>query len=778
MKSFISNSIAMLLMLALFSTSCTGVSDKGEPIPPEGGGVLKAAAINLSSSASPITRHYNLEGLNANLLVPQYNLPLNLSGISNFSSFSEKISLSSNARDLLEANGFVVIRNPFDPSEEYITEPYSDLKPKEIPIFITADSLLHLYHIQFDETLRKVEEQEFYDAIWEISKSLLTFAANEYASTSDSNYKNALKTVQAYFAVGLELLKPKQGQVCEATFSTAECTYPVELFAEGEGTKSTFQTPALVKNVVDEELALISAHQGFSTSPIFSYNEDFSQYVPRGHYTRSEKLKNYFNAMMWFGRMGFILKGCQTGCIVSESKAEELTRAALIISNQLNENSNLLDKWRRIYTVTSFYVGTSDDLGPPQYIEAINDVFGGSLNPGEMDAANLGEIKSELAALEGPKIYGGTGACVISPPYTPEQADECLNNTAGFRLMGQRFVPDSYMFSNLVGSYTGRFEGSGNPFTAVSSPSGLIRGFPRGLDIMSILGSRRAKAILAELQDSSYELYPQAFDKLANEFDSLTYEDWNKNLYWSLLFTLKPFLKEFGAGYPTFMQTQAWQDKTLTTALSSWAELRHDTILYAKQSYGQITTAGPGGGVVIEPKRVVGYVEPVPEFYNRLLALIRMTIGGLSSMNVIDIESKTQLTKLATIIGRLKQMAIDELQNKELSEEDYDFIDDFGKELKSVIRDVDDKARKTTIVADVHTDGSTQQVLEEGLGYVDLVLVAYKVPDGRILIGAGPVMTYYEFKQPMANRLTDEEWRIKLNDNPPQRPKWVSNFYQ
>jgi hypothetical protein len=89
---------------------------------------------------------------------------------------------------------------------------------------------------------------------------------------------------------------------------------------------------------------------------------------------------------------------------------------------------------------------------------------------------------------------------------------------------------------------------------------------------------------------------------------------------------------------------------------------------------------------------------------------------------------------------------------------------------------VDEKAKKTTIIADVHTDGNTGQVLEEGVGYVDLIVVAYKVPDGRILIGAGPVMSYYEFKQPMQNRLTDEEWREMLGSEAPERPEWYSNF--
>jgi hypothetical protein len=122
-------------------------------------------------------------------------------------------------------------------------------------------------------------------------------------------------------------------------------------------------------------------------------------------------------------------------------------------------------------------------------------------------------------------------------------------------------------------------------------------------------------------------------------------------------------------------------------------------------------------------------------------------------------------------------MSEKELANEALTEADYEFIKNFGEELNAVISEVDEKAKKTTIVADVHTDGNTEQVLEEGVGYVDLVVVAYKVPDGRILVGAGPVMSYYEFKQPMAERLTDEKWREMLGSEPPERPKWCSSFW-
>jgi len=175
-------------------------------------------------------------------------------------------------------------------------------------------------------------------------------------------------------------------------------------------------------------------------------------------------------------------------------------------------------------------------------------------------------------------------------------------------------------------------------------------------------------------------------------------------------------------------------------------------------------------------KPVVGYVEPVPEFYNRLLALTRMTNKGLDEMDVLDDTAKYRLQNLERILERLVNISKKELENEELTRDDYDFIKNFGEELNSVIEDVDDKAKKTTIIADVHTDMNTKKVLEEGVGYVKMIVVAYKLPDNRILIGAGPVFSYYEFKHPMKDRLTDEKWREILRLEPPDEMEWVKDI--
>ncbi|MHC1754552.1 MAG: DUF3160 domain-containing protein [Methanosarcina sp.] len=765
-------SVYVMLLLFVFFAGCSGQRTE-QDTPGYAADILKTEAVTYSgvlgqSASLPI--NYSMEALDVELKAPSYELPLERDKISNYRTFSTRIPLDTSALEMLESNGFVVIENPYNPAEEDITSMYVTLKEEEIPVFITTDSLLHLYHIQFDETLRQIEENEFYDAIWKTDLALLNASVEEYNSASGEE-KEAARRNTAYFAVALSLLQPKPEQV-----QAAEDPYEFvdeALFPAGSADHYRFEAPSFVKEEVEAELSLIEAHEGFAASPIFLYEEDYSQYVPRGHYTRSEKLQNYFKAFMWHGRMSMLLKD---ELIKSEDPVKDAriqTIQASLIASQLEKEPDLLENWNRIYGVTAFYVGFSDDLGPYEYMEAMNSVFGNGER--EFNETAIEELKTVLAENQGPRIYGGTGNCILEPPFTPEQADECLENTTGFRFMGQRFIPDSYVFSNLVGAYTGEYQGEREePFTLVISGAGRpIRGFPRGLDAMALMGSKRAVYWLDELNDSSYQNYSFQYGELDSEFSNFSAADWNRNLYWSWLYSLQPLLTDYGSGYPTFMQTDAWQDKELSTSLASWTELRHDTILYAKQSYTITETAMP---MPPEEKPVVGYVEPVPDFYARLLALTKMTNQGLGEMGVLDPTSKARLTDLENILSRLEAISEKELENEELTEEDYEFIKNFGDQLEGVIADVDEKARKTTVVADVHTDGNTGAVLEEGVGYVEMVVVAYKLPDGRILIGAGPVMSYYEFKQPMSDRLTDEKWREMLEENPPEKPEWTSTY--
>jgi hypothetical protein len=764
-----------------------------------------------------------LEKIDVAPKIPKYSLPLKTTDIANYQEFSGKIKLSQKALSYLLKNGFAVIPTPKEIGEkENFASYYQVIKNKDLPIFITTDSLLHYYHIFFDTTLMKLERDIFYPDLWQMSKEFFEDALLQYQNTS-GDLKEAAKRNVAYFSVALELLKPKSDQVVtkENIKKEIECEGPEDyceeiissqlkegkffnLFIEQETKNYTFETPDFVKDLVQKEIELIEKHEGWEFSPIFIYKEDYSQYVPRGHYTKSEKLKNYFKAMMWYGRITALIKGSpilakgESECtgpmngIISKYDAKIQTLQASLIANKFSQSKDIQGRWSRMYAITSFFVGFSDDLGPYEYSAVLKSLFEGEIKPQNLEE-KYPVIRDNLLNLPyNPKIYSGLGACELfmpCPPLSDEdreelkiQAKKLLEETKGFRLMGQRFTIDSWLFSEIVSPYSGEYIGKRDPrpFTWVKTPTEReVRGFPRGLDVMALFGSKRAKEILKELGDTEYSDYEKKFSELKKEIDSLPLDAWFQNLYWNWFYVLRSLLREFGEGYQTFMQTKAWQDKELTTALSSWAELRHDTILYVKQSY---TMAEMGAGLE-EP--VVGYVEPVPEFYARLLTLTKMTNEGLKKLvpkeELEKLKIENTLNRFSEILTRLLEISKKELENKPLTEEEYYFIDDFGAISEGLIEEiaegeVDPEIFKTTLIADVHTEGNTKKVLEEGVGYIKTLVVAYKLPQGHILLGVGPVFSYYEFKQPMENRLTDEAWREILKTNPPPEPEWVKNF--
>ncbi len=679
---------------------------------------------------------------------PGYNLPLDLQSVGNYTEMDFRFNLGNVAPDISQ-NGFAIIEYDFhvpDYNRDDIVKPYEYLRRINVPLFVTADTLLHLYHIQFDETLKDIEEREFRTDIHILTVALLYDALAQH-ETYTGDLKEAAKRNVAYLSVAQKLIDPNA------------------------------YVPELVENIVTGELAKIDAHEGFTDSDIFIYKEDYSQYVPRGHYTRSEGLKCYFKTLMWYGRMAFLLKGAETwgpagDALISEYDAKIQTMQAVLLARaiesvQIGQRSGR-DIWERIYTITAFYVGLADDLTPYEYLGAINKLFGTEFEPIYLeDVNNLFALKTELALLPSPRIFGGTGNVYVTPPVTPESLNAVLDKTKGMRFMGQRFIPDSYMFQHLVFPEVLDYTGTAavKPFTYGFTGVSWARCYPCGLDVMVILGSQRAKTILTGQGDTDYNNFWLQFDKLKAEFEGLNISDWNRNLYWSWLYSLRALIGGFGQGYPNFMRTQAWEKKELNAALASWTELRHDTILYAKQSYTPIATG--------LPPQVTGFVEPVPEFYGRLLALARMTRQGLSDFKALSIQATDRLTNLEDILTRLIEISDKELSNQTLSNDDYAYIREFGKTLERAVIGVDETGVKTTLVADVHTHTAENNVLEEGVGYVDLIIVACPAPTGSVFLAAGPVLSYYEFKHPMSDRLTDEAWRTLLaSPNRPPRPGW------
>jgi hypothetical protein len=639
--------------------------------------------------------------------------------------------LSDAQRAALEESGFVVV----PAGREQVYQIYKDADEAGVPAFVTTDAVLHAYHILYDYALRLAELEHFIADLEALNAAMLEAAEASYRSSAGEVQEAAFQNL-AFHAVAGKLLIPDAAM------------------------------PDAVSDLVEQELELIAEHQGLSISPIFGYYEDYSQYVPRGHYTRNEDFERYFRAMMWYGRMSFHLLNER-----DPDAARRETRAALLTVRALHEEDAggepALEVWQRIYEPTAFFVGTSDDLTVYDYTDVATEVYGGLPDaPALAAVAALDEFIALALDLRPPAIVGG----LVTDQEDPEEV------TMGFRFMGQRFIPDSYVFQELVYNKVLQYRGSGQPFTMVGSEAGAIRGFPRGLDVQAVLGSARALEILTAAGDSDYVGYAEQLEKLQGEFADLPDEQWVSNLYWNWLHTLQPLLAVKGEGYPAFMQSAAWADKDLQTWLGSWTELRHDTILYAKQSYTlRATSVNPQ----VDPAR--GYVEPQPEVYARLAALTIQMRSGLGDRGLLNAEIGQRLASMEELLLSLKEISEKELVGESPSEEEYALIRSVGTRLEYITtftEEIEDEItsqadERMALIADVHTDTNSGQVLEEAVGDAFPIYVIVLV-EGRQVVTVGGVFSYYEFKQPMSNRLTDEEWQ-ELSPRP-EMPAWTESF--
>lgn len=654
-----------------------------------------------------------------------YTLPVNLSLATNQKLIqgdkaSELPALSAAQRSALSKNGFVIAPANW----RHFDAVYEATRYANQPVFVTTDSMLHIYHLVFDKLLRDLERESLEPAAKRMTGLLVKDAAKQLVGLKGTPLEADARRALAYLSVAQKLSDPAS------------------------------TPPAEVKDLVAAELRLIDAHAGITTSPVFAgsdMREDYSQYVPRGHYTRSEALKRYFRTMMWLGHMNLRVKDAGE------------TRTAGLVTRLISQNAEVQKLWARLYDPTAMLVGKSDDLDYRQYAAVLKAVTGGDARK-LADAATLSAFQTELAKLPPPKV---NSVFVVATPG--EGVQERNRDTLGFRLMGQRFTLDGAAFQRLVYREVGTIE---NPRT-----------LPRGLDLLAGMGSDAALNILKGYGDDKFANYLTQMQKVRASFNALKPEDWNANVYSGWIYALQAFAKPEARDnrYPAFMRTPAWTRKELLTALGSWTELRHDTILYAKQ-----TMAEMGAGE--EPAAPRGYVEPNALLWTRLLNLEALTRKVLQDQNILSERTKNNLNELKGMLTFLNRATASELAGKALSADDYDRLRYYGgwlEQMKMAAADPQDGEQAqqfdendmAAVVADVATGGQGDTALEQGTGFIHELYAVVPNGKGGLQVARGGVYSQYEFTVPSSNRLTDEAWRKLLNTGKtPAMHPWLNGI--
>lgn len=703
----------VVLAVVVFAGALMALNGSRSTAPGREQSVKPVAYVNVEEASFASTASYDkmvLENAGVKASIQPYTLKPDLSNVSNLKVFKD--ILEPQMIKMIATNGFAV--TPTDYIQMFhVYENNEYQRPEKYPSFITVDSMLHTYHVFYDYTLREIESYKLYDAAVKLSDAMLKASQEDYAAIRDPQLKDAALRNVAYFAVGRNLL-------------------------------SGSPAPAAAKAMADADLVKISEHGGWSESAVTEVSMDFSQFVPRGHYTRTEKLKKYFRAMMYYGLSPLPLSSDKTD-------SGPTMQALLMVKNLRTASSGSTPAaklWDTIYEPTAFYVGTADDYTFYQYAKVMDKVYG--KNPALEALASetkFDEFAGEVKKLPGPGIDNAT-------------ADGKSVGGRQFRFMGQRFIPDSRIFRQLTHEYV------------------AFRGFPKGLDAFAAMGSDRALTLLKQHYDvEKFGGYNSQMAKMREEMKNTPQVKWQSNLYYGWLWSLQSVVEPAPAGYPSFMRNTAWVDKSLFTALGSWTELRHDTILYAKQSVAECG----GGDIEEEPPTPKGYVEPNLEFWTRLKWLNQHTMEGLTGRGLLTEELKDKFTKMDDWLTFCRNITIKELTGKKVTEEEYNQICFYGAELEQLTQSfaggelVSDTDKDMAVVADVHTaDGSC---LEEATGRAATIYVVVPI-EGKLYLTRGAVYTHYEFDWPISDRLTDEKWQKMLQSGKtPTMAEWIKSFF-
>jgi len=662
-----------------------------------------------------------------------------------FDSIDIKYKLTDYEKSLLQQNGFVV-------SERLSSNSYgtalNDVYSKDLPVYISTDAILHALHMSYDNILKDVELSVLIDSV----KSMLT-QMHEGIPALAANYPNnpamaqSLADADFYLTVPLDLL----GQQATPIYSINEAK-------------------------ISEVMTKIMAADGMGEDTLFSampVTYDWSQFKPRGHYADEQHpiLANYFRAMIWLGRMEIYLLLPRAQILVDSIAAykslQRQTIAAMLI-RELYDAAKVNGTYNTIENILKFFIGDQDNVTIDNlaYMKnAVNISKASDL----LDSLKLMTFQDTLRN-QSFASQAILSQILIHDPFKPDS----IIPASSFLLFGQRFIIDSYVTSNVVYDRTKS-----------------CRLLPSSLDPMFALGNSAAGQLLQD-EISNYD-YGANLAALRYLIDSYGTDFWQQsfyNLWLNSIRALNPPTDR--SSLPAFMKTAGfWQEK-LNTQLASWAELRHDNLLYAKQSYS-------AGNTCSFPYT---YIEPFTLFYSNLKALAETAANDFSKLNISNSGFMQNViyyfNNLGQIADTLYTITTKELNSTPFTRDEINFLqhtfsppfDACGgpsvsflgwyNTLYYEIQDVN-VYKNDYIVADIHTapidcmGNPLGWIKHVGTGQVNLGVFMAPLPNNQMTAFVGPVSSYYEYTSTNFLRLTDQEWQDSALSSA-LRPSWVNGY--
>ena len=610
----------------------------------------------------------------------------------------------------LAKEGFAIVAA----QNEQLFNVYEQNDYNEFPNFVTTDLYLQLYHLYIDCMLREIETYELLHLMAEYDDGMLAAMRKLYQQAErGSDIEKAAAHNIRFFAV-------------------ADCLFAGIKYDAG------------VDELIAEEVEKVYKAENDFSRFMADYHDikfAYSLFRPRGHYTRSNALKEYFRGMMWLQSVPFGMDN------IDEVKA------AVVIACVMKDHPELQEKYDTIDRLITYLFGTHDNLSILQVMAEV-DKAGLPMEALLADNQAMSRLMKNLEDI-------GNKQTRIRPKFERTSHNKIC-------LMPQRYMPDSEVLQETV-DYENK-------------PT--KRATPKGLDVFAAMGISAAEKILIDEQKQWDGLKP-ALQKMKKRMGEINWQETIANQWMSTLTNINKRTDNS----PYFMLNPEWDKKDLNAMLASWAELKHDAILYAKQPMG----AECGGGGPPEPL-VKGYVEPSVNFWKKAIELLDNTQKMLESQNMLTDKIATATESIRSEVQFLQNVSEKELAGKPLTDEEFEHIEYIGATFENIsldlIRekdqylmgwsDVQGADRKMSLVADVYTanadNNPEKSILFEAVGNADEIYVVVEI-DGYLVLTRGAVFSYREFIQPIdIPRLTDEEWQQQLESNPRKGvPEWMKS---
>jgi hypothetical protein len=567
-----------------------------------------------------------------------------------------------------------------------------------IPNFITTDIYLQVLHKHFSTLLQKVEEDKFVPLLTTLIGDLHNESKEFVNSADDAGLKKAGQWSTRYLAIAHSLITGK--------------------IQAGD-------------EMVKQEVQKILSAQGVGSDFLESDFIQYSQFKPRGNYTKSPELENYFRCVKWLNTAPIQIKD------------DERLLSAILVASFIKKSPESDASFHKYNDAIKLIVGEEDNLSIANLVKIISN----------SDANNPEELNNADKLLTLRKKLSSSNVDKINPKGGYEVTANKLEEQSIFFTAG-RYTFDAEILSRLI---------------HVLQPAPK-RPFPKGLDVFAVLGNATAKNILLNeyVEQRKWPSFPDSLNSLQAEFSK--YNAWDKNIY-SKTFEVISNLNNEQIDVPLFMKTTAWGKKNLSTTLAAWTELKHDMLLYAEQPYA--AQAGEGGGP--PPPLHISFVEPNIKFWEKSLELLDFQEQQLTDLDLLNEDTRRIVQDLREIGSFLLKVSKKELANEKVTADEFNYLSYLGGRIEYLtfrIFDSDhlpEKERLVALVADVYNYNG--KYLEEAVGMIDEIYVVAEI-NGKPYLTKGAVFSYYEFTSDAP--LSDEDWRGQVTSGQaPDRPSWI-----